>query len=249
MVPLKNRKSYISFIYVMAAILILWQILSFVLKLPVVPPPKAVLINIFQIFFSKILIHALYSIGRVFIGVILSILTGMPIGLMMGYYKYWDRMLSPATYFIYPIPKIALLPVVMLLFGLGEASKVIMIMFIVVFQVIVASRDAVKKIPKETYYSLYSLGAGELDIFKKIIIPAVLPELLTSVRVGLGTAVSVLFFTETFGTEYGMGYFIMDSWMRVNYIEMYSGIIVLSMIGFSLFVIVDFLEKRLCPWK
>ncbi|HBM80177.1 MAG TPA: nitrate/sulfonate/bicarbonate ABC transporter ATP-binding protein [Clostridiaceae bacterium] len=68
-------------------------------------------------------------------------------------------------------------------------------------------------------------------------------------RVALGTSVSILFFTETFGTEYGMGYFIMDSWMRVNYVEMYSGIVILSIMGFGLFTLVDFIERQLCPWK
>lgn len=246
---MKRGKGYISFVYGIAVILILWKSLSLILNLPIVPSPEKVFSTLRGVFFSKILIHAAYSTRRVFIGIMLSAVIGMPLGLLMGYYKWWDRLLSPVIYFIYPIPKIALLPVVMLLFGLGEASKVIMIMLIVSSQVIVSSRDAVMKIPKETYYSLYSLGAKPRQIFKRIIIPAVLPELITSIRVALGTAISILFFTETFGTEYGMGYFIMDSWMRVNYPEMYSGIIVLSIMGFGLFVLVDFLEKRLCSWE
>jgi NitT/TauT family transport system permease protein len=68
-------------------------------------------------------------------------------------------------------------------------------------------------------------------------------------RVGLGTAISVLFFTETFGTEYGIGYFIMDAWMRVNYLEMYSGIVMLSIIGFAVFSTIDVAEHILCRWK
>lgn len=246
---MKNKRSYISFVYGLIVILILWKLLSLILNLPIVPSPETVFYVLRDIFLSKILVHAAYSIRRVFAGIILSTVLGMPLGLLMGYYRWWDRLLSPVIYFIYPIPKIALLPVVMLLFGLGEVSKVIMIMLIVSSQVIVSSRDAVIKIPRETYYSLYSLGAKPYQIFKKVIIPAVLPELITSIRVALGTAISILFFTETFGTEYGMGYFIMDSWMRVNYPEMYSGIIVLSIMGFGLFALVDFLEKRLCPWK
>lgn len=246
---MKNKKGYISSAYGIIVILVLWKMLSLILRLPIVPSPEIVMGSLGSILFSKILAHAMYSIMRVFAGITLSVLISVPLGLMMGYYKWWERLLSPVVYFIYPIPKIALLPVVMLLFGLGEASKIIMIMLIVSPQVIVSSRDAVMKIPKETYYSLYSLGAGPWDLFKRIIIPAVLPELLTSIRVGLGTAISILFFTETFGTEHGMGYFIMDSWMRVNYVEMYCGIVVLSILGFGLFILVDILEKRLCPWK
>jgi len=157
-------------------------------------------------------------------------------------------VLAPVIYLIYPIPKVALLPVFMVLFGLGEESKILMIFFIVVFQVTVAVRDGVKEIPQETYYSLYSLGASKIAVFREILIPASLPKILTSLRVAMATAVSVLFFTETFGTQYGMGYFIMDAWMRVNYPEMYSGILALSITGLLLFGLIDYAETRLCRW-
>lgn len=123
-----------------------------------------------------------------------------------------------------------------------------MIAAIVVFQVIVSLRDAVKGIPENMYYSIYSLGGSWFQILKEIIIPASLINILTSIRVALGTAISVLFFTETFGTEYGIGYFIMDSWTRVNYIDMYSGIIVLSLMGIILFSTIDFLGIIFCRW-
>jgi len=245
---LKNN-SVTSYIKVFFVLLILWQLLSIVFRISFIPSPVAVFANTYNIFVSDIILHALMSLWRVFAGTVLSMLLGVPLGLCMGYYKSWDRFLSPAVYFTYPIPKISLLPLVMLIFGLGEASKIIMITMIIIFQVIVASRDAVRSIPKETFYSLYSLGAGSGAIFRKVILPASLPGLLTSLRISLGTALSVLFFTETFGTQYGMGYFIMDSWMRVNYIDMFSGILVLSIIGLMLFVVIDILERVLCPWN
>jgi NitT/TauT family transport system permease protein len=230
-------------------IILLWHFFSANAKVPFIPPPFKVLKTIIIIFNSKILMHSIYSLFRIFAGIFLSMAIGIPIGLVMGYFKRLDNLLSPFIYFIYPIPKIALLPIVMLSFGIGEASKIIMIMLIVLFQVIVAARDAVKDIPKETYYSYSSLGASKGRIFKDIVLPASLSGLLTSIRIGLGTAISVLFFTETFGTKYGMGYFIMDSWMRVNYLEMYAGIVVLSIIGFLLFMLVDKLEDRVCRWR
>lgn len=230
-------------------IILLWQFFSIAARVPFIPSPFLVLKTIASIFRGKILMHSLYSLFRIFAGIFLSMAIGIPIGLVMGYFRRMDNLLSPFIYFIYPIPKIALLPVVMLLSGIGEASKIIMIMLIVLFQVIVAARDAVKDIQKETYYSYQSLGATKRSIFKDIVLPASLPGLLTSIRVGLGTAISVLFFTETFGTKYGLGYFIMDSWMRVNYLEMYSGIVILSIIGFLLFMVVDKLEEAVCRWR
>jgi NitT/TauT family transport system permease protein len=94
-----------------------------------------------------------------------------------------------------------------------------------------------------------SLGAGAPAIFKSIILPASLPGILTALRISLGTALSVLFFTETFGTELGMGYFIMDAWMRVDYTDMFSGIFVLSIMGLTLFIMLDVIEHICCRWK
>jgi NitT/TauT family transport system permease protein len=208
-----------------------------------------VFINIKQIFADMMEIHLLYSLGRIMAGIAFSVLAGVPLGYLMGYYARIDKVLSPLVYFTYPVHKLALLPIVMLLFGLGELSKLTMIVLIVIFQIIITSRDAVKSIPAETFRSLRSLGASKLQYISEIILPASLPEVLTATRLALGTAISILFFTETFGTEYGMGFFIMDSWMRVNYMDMYAGIVILSFMGFCIFAAIDVLEGYICSWR
>lgn len=240
---------HVKYLLAIIFIIFLWFFLPIILNSNIVPSPFKVFMNLGNVFLTKIAIHAAYSLWRIAAGIILSALIGVPLGLIMGYFKKADQFLSPLVYFIYPIPKIALIPVVMLILGLGEASRIAMITLIVLFQIIVATRDAVKVIPNEVYHSLKALGASHYQIFGHAVFPASLPGILTSLRVGLGTAVSVLFFTETFGTQYGMGYFIMDAWMRVNYVEMYSGILVLSLLGFGLFLSVDLSEKHLCAWK
>lgn len=244
-----EKRSGVWYLYGIVIFLALWYLAGIVVRLPIIPSPFAVLANLMDIFTSKIVIHGFYSLWRIIAGVVLSVIVGIPIGLCMGYFTKWDRVLSPLVYLTYPIPKIALLPIMMLLFGLGDLSKVLLLFLIIVFQVIVAVRDGVKSIPKETYYPLYSLGASFKDIFWEILMPASLPKFLTSIRVAMATAISVLFFTETFGTQYGMGYFIMDAWMRVNYLEMYSGIVVLSCIGLVLFGVIDYLDQKICHWQ
>lgn len=244
-----SKEKWQGALYSFIVVIVLWWAVALILNLPIVPSPYKVFINIMEIFKSKIEIHVLYSLGRILAGIAVSVLVGVPLGYLMGYYNRIDKILSPLVYFTYPVPKLALLPVVMLLFGLGEISKLTMIVLIIVFQLIIASRDAVKGIPAETFRSLRSLGASKLQYITEIILPASLPEVLTATRLALGTAVSILFFTETFGTEYGMGYFIMDSWMRVNYLDMYAGIVVLSLMGFLIFTIIDIAESYLCSWR
>lgn len=237
------QNKWLGAIYSIGLILVFWQSLSWITGIPIIPSPIDVFETIGAIFQSKMEIHVLYSLGRIMAGIAVSILVGVPLGFWMGSSERADRVLSPLLYFTYPVPKIALLPIVMLLFGLGEISKLIMIVLIIVFQIIVTSRDAVKNIPPEIFRSLQSLGASKRQMYTEITIPATLPDVLTAIRLALGTAVSILFFTETFGTEYGMGYFIMDAWMRVNYLEMYAGIVVLSLMGFALFMAIDLVEK------
>lgn len=244
-----RRKSAWGMVKVILGILVVWQLLAMALRIAFIPTPIAVLVNIYNIFITKIALHLLLSLWRIAAGLGLSVLIGVPLGLSMGYFPAWNRHLSPFVYFTYPIPKIALLPLVMLIFGLSEFSKIFMIMLIVVFQITVSMRDAVKGIPKETFYTMTSLGARHRDVFQRVVFPASLPALLSSVRVSLGTALSVLFFTETFGTQYGLGYFIMDSWMRVNYVDMFSGILILGVLGLLLFGLVDLIERRVCRWK
>lgn len=238
-----SQNKWLGALYSMVLVLLAWQLVSGILRLAIVPAPADVFQTIFTIFHIKMQTHVLYSLGRILAGIALSILAGVPLGFWMGSSERANQIMSPLVYFTYPVPKIALLPIVMLLFGLGEASKLIMIVLIIIFQIIITTRDAVKNIPPEIFRSLQSLGASGLQMFTEIIIPATLPDVLTATRLALGTAVSILFFTETFGTEYGMGYFIMDSWMRVNYLEMYAGIVVLSLLGFMLFMAIDVLEK------
>ncbi len=243
-----SKKKWGAF-YSLVVVIAFWWIVSWLLKMPIVPSPGAVFINITQIFFTKMDVHALISLGRIMGGIILSLLIGVPLGYLMGASEKVNRFLAPLVYFTYPVPKLALLPIVMLLFGLGEASKLIMIVLIIVFQIIITSRDAVINIPQEIFRSLKSLGASKIQVLTEIIFPASLSEVLTATRLALGTAVSILFFTETFGTEYGMGYFIMDAWMRVNYLDMYAGIVVLSFMGFCLFTALDLIDNRLSSWR
>lgn len=237
--------------YLAAAVFltVIWGIAAEIVALPIIPPPWLVAANLADIFMKYIAIHSFYSLWRIAAGLFLAVAVGLPLGVVMGYFPKFDRFLSPLVYLTYPIPKIALLPILMLLFGVGESSKITMIFLIIVFQVVVAVRDGIRSIPKETLYPLYSLGATFKDIFFEVLWPASLPKFITAIRVALATAISVLFFTETFGTKYGMGYFIMDAWLRVNYLEMYSGIVVLSLIGLVLFTAIDCIDQYACHWQ
>ena len=244
-----SRISFRMFALGICLCLALWAGMAYLLQMPVIPSPVQVLLRLAAKFPDTIAVHAGYSLMRIVLGLFAAVAVGYPVGVLMGYFPRVNRLLAPLLYLTYPVPKIALLPVVMLLFGVGEWSKLILVFLIIVFQVVVAVRDAVAAIPSETYAPLRVLGAAFPQIVRHIIVPASLPKFITAVRVAMATAISVLFFTETFGTRYGIGYYIMDAWLRVNYLDMYAGIVVLSMMGLLLFILLDWTERRLCAWN
>lgn len=244
-----SRISFRMFALGICLCLALWAGMAYLLQMPVIPSPAQVLLRLAAKFPETIAVHAGYSLMRIVLGLFAAVAVGYPIGVLMGYFPRVNRLLAPLLYLIYPVPKIALLPVVMLLFGVGEWSKLILVFLIIVFQVVVAVRDAVAVIPSETYAPLRVLGASFAQIVRHIIVPASLPKFITAVRVAMATAISVLFFTETFGTQYGIGYYIMDAWLRVNYLDMYAGIVVLSAMGLLLFILLDWTERRMCAWN
>ena len=148
--------------YAAAAVflLALWWAIALLLALPIVPTPDKVLVRLAHVFSRDIFAHAAWSLWRIAAGLGLAVCIGYPLGVLMGYFRRADRYLSPVVYLTYPIPKIALLPILMLLAGVGELSKILMIFLIIVFQVIVAVRDAIRTLPEERYAPLYSLGAA-----------------------------------------------------------------------------------------
>jgi NitT/TauT family transport system permease protein len=246
---MKSKDKIKLFLQGFLLINIIWYLFAIIVDTRVLPTPIDVYMNLNDLYDSRLHIHILASLYRVVLGVGVSLLLGVIIGLLMAYSKTWNKILNPLVYFTYPIPKTALLPVAMLLFGLGDSSKVIVIVLILVFQVIIAVRDAVLNISQETYNPIRSLGASKRQIFRYITLPSILPAMLTNLRLSIGTALSILFFAEGYGTQLGIGYYILDAWTRIDYIGMYAGIIAISLFGFVLFVLIDILEEATCKWK
>jgi NitT/TauT family transport system permease protein len=181
-----------------------------------------------------------------------ALLPAVLLGMVLGRVESLDRYAAPLIYLTYPVPKIIFLPVVITLLGLGNLSKIFLISIIVFFQILVTTRDAARQVNKGMVDSVISLGAGELQIYRNVIYPSCLPKILTSLRISLGTAIAVLFFSETIanrGGYGGIGYYVMDAWARLAWNEMFAGIIAMGSMGFILYLFLDWLEKRLCPWE
>lgn len=230
-------------------ILLCWHLLALALHSNILPTPYQALRTFVEVFAGQLWPHFCVSAYRVFASLALALLAAVPFGLLLGRVEKLDRLFAPVVYIVYPIPKIVLLPIVFLILGLGDQSKIFMIWLIVFFQILVTARDAAKGVPRQNIYSMRSLGAGRWQIFRHVIFPASLPKIITSLRISLGTAIAVLFFVESFATTEGLGYFIMDAWSRMDYAEMFAGIIGMSLLGLILYAIVDLAEAIFCRWQ
>ena len=230
-------------------LLVLWEVAALALGSMALPQPWQVALDTARRLADGSLLDDLaISTLRALAGIALALATAVPLGLMVGAEEGLRRRLSPYIYLLYPVPHVVLLPLIIILFGIGEFSKIFLIALIVFFQILVTTRDAAKNIHRNYYLAIETLGASRLQVYRHVILPATLPKILTAMRISIGTAVAILFFVESFATTRGLGYIIMDSWGRSDYVALYSGISSMAALGFSLYQLLDRLERRLCLW-
>ncbi len=227
-----------------------WQILAWLLHQPILPTPTKVFLVLLQELRNGLWTHFAASLWRVVSSTGLAILLAAPAGLVLGQSPRLNRIFSPFIYLLYPIPKVVLVPILMLFLGIGDLPKIAIIFIILFFQILVLVRDQAQNLRPEVIDSVRSLGAGRRALFRFVYLPASIPGILTALRQSVGTAVAVLYIAELFATQKGLGYYIYFNGSTLfNYPAMYAGIIAMSFLGLGLYFSVDGLEKRLCPWR
>ena len=238
-----------KFLLVFGVTVFLWFLAFGLYQHPTLPSPFAVMANLGAKLGDGLLVNLVYSCFRIFVATFFALLLGIPLGILLGYKESVHRWISPFLYFSYPVPKMALLPILMLLFGLGEISKILMIFLIIFFPVVLDTTAAVKNMDREPFQVLRAFGVSGKQICAKVIFPGLIPSIFNTLKVTTGIALSVLFFAENYGTTKGMGFYIMNSWQTMSYVDLYTGILVLSLLGFALFCLFDFIERKLTQWK
>ena len=243
-------KKYLGIIFAILIFTFIWHFASVLVSRPFLPAPGTVVASLLRLAAAgKLWRHVWASLNRVIWAVVFSGIPAIILGLAAGRSARVNFVISPLIYLLHPLPKAAFLPIIMLFFGIGEAAKIFLVAFIVFGQMLVTVRDAAKQIAAEYLDIVRSMGAGFFSIFGHVIIPALLPGIFTALRISLGTAIAVLFIAETFVSESGLGYLIIDAWLRLAYADMYAAILVMSVMGLFLFVLTDLFEFILCPWR
>ncbi|MBS7526506.1 ABC transporter permease [Fusibacter paucivorans] len=235
-------------LYSSIAIFLLWLAFAFLDRRGIIPSPVNVILYL-TVHWARLLQHLSMSFFRICIAIFATMVTGTAIGILSARSAKADAAVTPLLYALYPVPKIAFLPLLMLFFGLGNMSKILLVSLILFFQIAIAVRDGVKNIPEGYFLTVKPFRPSTMQLYQHVILPALLPQLFTALRVSVGTSISVLFFAENFATQYGIGYFIMDSWLKLDYCAMFAGIIVISFMGSFIFLLIDLSEKHFCRWR
>ena len=193
--------------------------------------------------------HTLASLQRVLIGFFFGALVGIPLGYAMGLTNWARGWFDPIVEFMRPVPPLALIPLMIIWFGIGEKSKIILLFLAALWIMAIAARSGVSGVAIAKVHAAYSLGASKWQILRKVIIPNSLPEIFTGARVAMGVCWGTVVAAELVAAEKGLGMMIMvASKFQLTDIVI-VGIILIGIIGFLIDVVIRFLEAWLVPWK
>ncbi|MFT6022013.1 MAG: taurine transport system permease protein [Ascidiaceihabitans sp.] len=198
---------------------------------------------------TPLLGHLGWSLYRVIAGFICGAIVGIPLGYAMGLSNWFRGWFDPIVEFMRPVPPLALIPLVIIWFGIGETGKIILLFLAALWIMAIAARSGVSGVNIAKVHAAYSLGASKAQIMRHVIIPNSLPEIFTGARVAMGVCWGTVVAAELVAAEKGAGMMIMVAAKFQNTDIVVMGIILIGVIGFGIDMLMRMAEKHLVPWK
>jgi ABC-type nitrate/sulfonate/bicarbonate transport system permease component len=189
------------------------------------------------------------SLARIGVGFALGAVPGVIIGLVMGLFGPVRAIVQPLVDATFPIPKIAVLPLFIMVFGIGEESKYAIIAVAVVYVVLINTVAGVRNIDRIYLDVAKNYHAGRFMQFTDVALPGALPLILTGLKLGMGVALLVIVSAEFVGAKSGIGFLIWTSWQIFQVEKMYVGLLIIAVIGFGSAIALNRIERVLVPWK
>jgi len=214
------------------------------------PRPSDVLATFGELWDSGMLFkHMIPSLGRLAVGATIGASLGILVGVQIGLFSYVRAGLVPLVAAIFPIPKIALLPLFVIWFGIDEASKYALIAFGTFTPTVVATYGAVDNVDRSLIRMGQSFGLSWLSIVRKIVLPGAMPGILSGLRISLAIAIILLVAAEMLGAEYGIGSYILEAGSLYDLERLFAGVVILSLLGVTLSAVIGQIERRLLGWR
>ncbi len=233
-------------------LLLLWEVLARagVIDTRFFPAPSEIIRTLFAMLQTGELQHHISaSLTRLGFGFVVGGVPALVIGVMMGLNSTLRAVVDPLIAATYPIPKSSILPLALLVLGLGEASKIFMVAIGVFYPIAMNSMTGVREISKVYLDVGHNFKASRWDVFRTIALPGAMPTIMTGVKLGVGMGLVLIAIAEMVGAKSGLGFLIWNAWETFSVNQMYVGLFVIALIGFALTVILNQVEKLLVPWK
>lgn len=232
--------------------LLIWEITPRIGLLdPVFIPPASVVFSALgDLIVSGVLqTHASISLQRSFTGFAVAIVIGIPLGFAVGWYKTFDKYIDPLLQTFRQIPTLALFPVLIILLGIGETSKIALIAKASIWVILLNTITGVRSVDPLLIKSARSMGISNFDMFKKVVLPAATPSVFTGLRLAGTASLLVLIAAEMLGAKSGLGYALTEFQVSFRIPEMYAIIVTLTILGLAINYALLYLEKKASHWK
>ncbi|MCO1613193.1 ABC transporter permease [Micromonospora tulbaghiae] len=214
------------------------------------PGPQEVAVRAGELAMDGTLLDdALASLRRVFIGFALGTALAVPVGFLMGWYRTARGLIEPYVQFFRTIPPLAVIPLAILLMGIGETPKVFVIFLAAFLSCVVSTFQGVVSVDKTTINAARVLGAGDAVVFRRVVVPASTPFILVGMRVGLGAAWATLVAAELIAAQEGLGYRMQQAQIYYDLPSIFVGLITIGVLGLIMDRLLLAAEKRLTGWQ
>ncbi len=237
-------------VFVVLILLVEWGTRTGWISPLTLPKPSDVAATFVELWQSGLLFkHLLPSLSRLAVGATLGATLGIGVGILIGLFSYVRAGLVPLVAALFPIPKIALLPLFVIWFGIDETSKYALIAFGTFTPTVVATYGAVDNVDRSLIRMGQSFGLSWLSIVRKIVLPGAMPGILSGLRISLAIAIILLVAAEMLGAEYGIGAYILEAGSLYDLDRLFAGVLILSVLGVALSIVIGLIEKRLLAWR
>jgi ABC-type nitrate/sulfonate/bicarbonate transport system permease component len=193
--------------------------------------------------------HIWASLARSLPGFAIGTFFGAALGLAAGVARWFDRLLSPAVFLTYPVPKIVMLPIFMIWFGIGDLSKVLIIALACFYPVFINAYYGVRQTRTILVWSALNMGAGRWRVFRKVVLPSAAPMIFAGMRVALALSFIVMFAAEMINAHSGLGHLIRVAENSLRFDLMYVSLVTIAILGYAGDRLVRFAHSRLLAWQ
>ncbi len=232
-------------------IAILWQVIAMSRLFPeqLFPGLEVIFLSFIELIVSSDLwSNILVTLYRILGGFFLAAVIGVPIGILMSRSSIFDNIMQPIFTAGYPIPRVAIYPIIVLLFGRGSASKIFIIFLECIFPIVVNTYYGAKRVAQLHIWSGQNMGASDRQLFWKIFIPGTMPAIFTGFRIALPIAVVISVLTEMISSSDGIGYLLTYLTASLSQSKVLAAVIIVSLLGYLLDRLLLFVRKKLVYW-